>query len=63
MSAKIPFLVLQLEVEKLYAVQFPIGTSHKIIEDHCLSIQSLIEACGWTTDEYFTRQYVESQGN
>lgn len=48
---KVPFAILNLEVEKLYAKEFPKDAT-KAIEAHCEFITDFIEACGWTTDEY-----------
>lgn len=54
---KIPFEVLQVEVEKLYAVEFPSGTSDKVIEDHCNLIAELIESSGWDITDYLNRWF------
>lgn len=63
MSQKISYEILSLEVEKLYAREFPEGTSNRVIEDHCNLISTLIESCGWDITEYLNRWFSETKGN
>jgi hypothetical protein len=58
---KVPYEILSVAVEKLYAKKFPEG-DHKAIEEHCLTIQALIEGSGWDTDEYLNRWFSKVQG-
>jgi hypothetical protein len=55
---KMSYLQLSLEVDKLYAKQFPPSVPNSVIEEHCNFIASFIEAAGWTTDEYFS-EYIK----
>ncbi len=48
---KVPFQILNIEVEKLYAKEFH-PSQTKAIQAHCKFITDFIESCGWTTDEY-----------
>lgn len=63
MNQKIPYEILSLEVEKLYAVEFPEGISNRVIEDHCNLISTLIEGCGWDVTEYLNRWFSDYKGN
>lgn len=51
---KVPFPILALEVEKLYAKQFP-NDAEEEINKHIEYIATYIQACGWLEDEYFTQ--------
>ena len=48
---KVPFNTLSPQVEAMYKVKFR-DDQTKEINEHCLSIQTLIENAGWTTEEY-----------
>jgi hypothetical protein len=50
---RIPYLVLAMEVERLYQKDIP--QDDKKIEEHCAFISNYIEACGWSVDEYLER--------
>ncbi len=54
---KIDYNIIAIEVEKLYAKEFPIGTPEKEIAKYCDFISSFIEKCGWTIEEY-TYRYI-----
>lgn len=58
---KIPYAILSVQVERMYAKTFPEGDL-KAIEDHCMAIQALIEASGWDTDEYLNRWFADVDG-
>lgn len=58
---KIPYEILSVQVELMYAKTFPEG-AHKSIEEHCETIQALIEGAGWDTDEYLNRWFADVQG-
>lgn len=45
----------------MYAMTFPEG-DHKSIEEHCLTIQALIEGSGWETEEYLNHWLNDRQG-
>ena len=51
---KIPYVVLALQVEKLYSKEFPEG-NNQAIQEHCEYIAKFIESCGWTVENYFER--------
>ncbi len=57
---KVPFEILVVEVEKMYAKQFPKGAD-KQIEEHCEAIAALIEGSGWTTEEYLQRWFYDGK--
>lgn len=59
-AVKVPFPILALEVEKLYARQFPIDAEAEI-NLHLEYIATYIQACGWTEDEYFTQWLVDQK--
>lgn len=53
---KIPFEILHASVEAMYNVKFE---EHQLneIDEHCLTIQAMIEGAGWTTEEYLQRWF------
>ena len=57
---KIPYEVMALEVERLYAREFP-PNSDRAIEEHCEYIATFIESCGWTVEEYLQRWMHEGE--
>jgi len=52
--SRVPFLVVALEVEKLYQKVIA-EDNDQAIEDHCEFIANYIEATGWQIDEYLER--------
>lgn len=48
---KVPYEVLALEVDKLYPPHYVLKPG-ETIEQHLLDIESFIESCGWTPEEY-----------
>jgi hypothetical protein len=50
MIAKLPFVQVVLAVERLYDQSLPEAQ----VSDRCATIGALIEACGWTEDEYWS---------
>lgn len=53
---KVPYEVLALEVDKLYPPYYVLKQG-ETIEEHLLYIESFIESCGWTTEEYL-QEYI-----
>ncbi len=53
MSLKVPYEVLALEVDKMYPPYYVLKDG-ETIDQHLMDIDILIEACGWTTEEYLT---------
>lgn len=53
---KIPYEVLSLEIDKLYPPHYQLKDG-ETIDEHLLFIDSFIESCGWTAEEYL-EEYV-----
>lgn len=51
MSLKVPYEVMALEVDKLYPPHYQLKPG-ETIEQHLMDIETFIESCGWTTEEY-----------
>jgi hypothetical protein len=60
-SLKIPYLVMAMQLERLYQKEFH-ENDLKAIEEHCNYIAEFIEACGWTIDDYLAR-FIKDEGN
>lgn len=58
---KIPYEVLSIQVERMYAKTFPEGDL-KAIDKHCKTIEALIEGSGWDMDEYLNRWFADVDG-
>ena len=48
---KLPYEVMAPEVDKLYPPHYTLKPG-ETIEEHLLFIESFIEACGWTPEDY-----------
>jgi len=48
---KVPYEVLAPEVDKLYPPHYELKPG-ETIEEHLSYIESFIQACGWTPEEY-----------
>lgn len=55
--AKVPYEILAAQVNALYSKEFP-PDDVTSINEHISFIQSFIEACGWSTDQYIERMWV-----
>lgn len=53
---KVPYLVLTIEVDKMYPPHYVIKPD-ETIEQHLKDIETFIEACGWDVSEYIA-EYV-----
>ena len=51
MSNKVQYEILAYEVDKMYPPHY-VFKPGETIEQHLLDIETLIESCGWTTEEY-----------
>ena len=49
--SKVAYEVMSLEVDKMYPPHY-ILKDGETIEQHLMDIETFIEACGWTTEEY-----------
>lgn len=58
---KVPYPILALEVEKLYAREFN-DDQLKEIDEHCKFIAEFIKACGYSEEEYMER-WMKEPGN
>jgi hypothetical protein len=56
---KVPFAVLSIEVDKLYARQFPSGADTEI-EEHIAGIVEFIKVAGWEEEEFMDRWLQET---
>ena len=61
MSNRVQYEIVAIEVERLYARQFP-PNSDKEIEKHIQYIVEYLHACGWEEDEYLER-WMSEQDN
>jgi hypothetical protein len=61
-KTKIPYLIMALEVERLYSKEFPEGDDAAITK-HCEYIASFINSCGYSEDEYMERWMREQDLN
>ena len=52
MVSKIPYLVVELQVEKFYTEGLQKGET---LHEFLLKIEAFIESCGWSVDEYDVR--------
>lgn len=53
MSLKVPFEVLLVEVEKMYPPYYQLKPG-ETLDQHLMDIETLIESCGWTTEEFLS---------
>lgn len=60
-SLKIPYEVMAPEVDKLYPPHYELK-SGETIEEHLLYIETFIQACGWTTEDYM-EEYIHRSLN
>lgn len=58
---KVPFLVVAVQVEKLYEKQIS-EHNNKEIQEHCNFIDEFILACGWDPSEY-EEMWINEQGS
>lgn len=55
---RVPYEILAVEIEKLYAKEFP--PHDPAISNHCAFIAEFIRSCGWTEEEYWDRWVKEN---
>jgi len=58
MSMRIPFALVELQLQKLY--DFSIVNENEIV-DRCELITEFVEACGWTIEDY-TKTLILGEG-
>jgi hypothetical protein len=56
---KVPFVLLVIEVNKLYSKQFSSDQDVEL-DEHIVLIEEYIQACGWSVQEYIERYISES---
>ncbi len=56
MASKIPYSVVELQVEKFYSEGLQ---KNETLDEFLLKIESFIESCGWDVDEYDARHQFE----
>lgn len=50
---KVPYEIMAVEVDKLYPPHYVLKQG-ETIEQHLMDIETFIESCGWTTEEYLS---------
>jgi len=48
---RVPYEVMAVEVDKMYPPHYVLKPG-ETIEQHLMDIETFIESCGWTTEEY-----------
>ncbi len=48
---KVPYEIMAVEVDKMYPPHYTLKPG-ETIEQHLLDIETFIESCGWTPEEY-----------
>lgn len=48
---RVPYEVMAVEVDKMYPPHYVLKPG-ETLDDHLMDIESFIESCGWTTEEY-----------
>jgi hypothetical protein len=50
---RVPYEIMAVEVDKLYPPYYVLKPG-ETIEQHLMDIETFIESCGWTTEEYLS---------